>query len=254
MKTFDDIPSGDVMRALIWAPPGAGKTALASTFPGFVFIDTDRGLATLKSKWYRDTFGKPDMIGFETFDNEYDRYGVFKNTDAFWKMLDFVNSLEKKPEVKTVILDSISTFQVLAMQIGMQAAGANKRSKTVEIAKSTHVLLPTQADFGAEMSVLEQFMNQLIKFNMNVVCIAHEREVTNETGSLLRREPYLIGSAIRAQVAKWFDEVWYIDVERDGKRKLLTQQTNIMKVNKSRHGVPNGLENPTYKKIMEAIK
>lgn len=255
MKTLDDITVEGRMRILLWAPPGAGKTALAATFPGVAFIDTDHGLKTLKSKWFREfNDGPPDLVGFETFDDEYDRYGVFKpQPKGFWDALDFINKTSSDERIKTYALDSISTFQVLAMHVGIEASGIAKRSKTYVTAKTTHALLPTQADFGAEMNVFEQFMNQFIKLDKNIICIAHEMEKTTDSGALLRREPYLIGSSIRAQVAKWFDEVWYLETASKGVRKLNTQADNIFKVNKSRLGVPDGLENPTYKKIMEAI-
>lgn len=255
MKTYEDITIEGHMRALLWGVPGSGKTALASTFPGVVFVDLDNGMKVLKGKWYRANRPKPDLVGYQSFDDEYDRYGVFKaGPQGLWKTIDFVNEISQKAEVKTITIDSITLLQVLAFHVGIEAAGKAKRSKTQQQAKGTRVVLPTQADFGAEMNIFEQFMNQFIEIPKNLVCIAHEREVTTDSGSLMRREPYLIGSSIRAQVAKWFDEVWYLDVNSKGVRTLRTQQTNIIRVNKSRTGVPDGLEDPTYQKIMEALK
>lgn len=254
MKGYDDIVIEGRMRVLLWAPPGAGKTTLASTFPGVLFLDFDHGLKTLRSKWYKQKYGRPDMAGFESFDDEYDQYGIYKTPKAFWEAIRFINKTSSDKAIKTVVVDSVTTLQTLAMHVGIEAAGTHGRSKTRATSRHSHALLPTQADFGAEMSVFEQFMNQFIKLPSNIICIAHEREITTDSGALLRREPYLIGSSIRAQVAKWFDEVWYLDVDSKGKRTLMTQQTNIMKVNKSRTGVENGLEDPTYEKIIQSIK
>jgi hypothetical protein len=256
MKTFDDIQMEGRMRVLLWGPPGSGKTALAGTFPGVVFLDLDDGLKVLKSKWFLTEWHKkrPDLVGYDTFDNTYDAYGVYTSTQGFWDGIKFINSLVKNQEVKTLVIDSLTVLQSLAMHVGIDAAGGAKRSQTKNQAKNTHTLLPTQADFGAEMGVIEQFMHQLIKLPFNIVCTAHEREVTTQTGAVVKREPYLIGSSIRALVAKWFDEVWYLDVDAKGVRKLLTDQTNILKSNKSRLGVPNGLEDPSYTKILASIK
>lgn len=256
MKTFNDIQVEGRMRVLLWAPPGSGKTSLAGTFPGVVFIDLDGGLKVLKSKWYTEWLGKqPDLIGFETFDNTYDSYGVYTDTKGFWNAIKFINDLPKSaPETKTIVIDSLTVLQSLAMHVGIDAAGGAKRSQTKNAAKTSHTLLPTQADFGAEMNVVEQFMTQLVKLPYNIICTAHERETNSDSGAVIRREPYLIGSSIRALIAKWFDEVWYLDVDMKGNRKLVTNQTNILRANKSRLGVQNGLEDPTYAKIIQSTK
>ena len=258
MKTYDDIQVEGHLRVLIWAPPGSGKTALAATFPGTAFIDFDNGLKVLKSKWFKQwNRGKPGLVGYETFDDKYDSRGIFLKAQGLWDAIKFINRVADDPQVKTIVVDSLTSFQTLAMHAGTEAAGnvsPKPRSNTLANARgNVKALLYTQADFGAEMGIFEQFMNQFIGIEKNLVCIAHEREVISSSGGVQRREPYLIGSSIRAQVAKWFDEVWYLDVDSKGKRRLITEYSGLMKVNKSRLGVPNKLEDPNYKKILQEI-
>jgi hypothetical protein len=236
---------------------------LAATFPGpLIFIDTDGGLKTLSSRWFENWSGiTPASISYETFDDEYDpKTGLFRKATAVWDIQSFVNDAMDNGPPATWVLDSVTSFQALAMHVGLelsgQVAGKGSRSQTLARARADAghpVPLLTQADFGAEMSVFEQVMDQFTSLPCNIVCIAHEREASNEKGVVLRREPYIIGSSLRGKIAKWFDEVWYLDTDKSGTRILRTQPHGLVKVCKTRLGVPDGLEDPTYPKIQEAL-
>jgi len=260
MKTYDDIEPTEHIKVLFWAPSGAGKTSFASTWPGVVFVDCDMGIDVIKSKAYLDIYGsKPDLVGYKQFDDKRaPKTGLFISADAYWEVIEFMNELLSMEEVQTIVIDSLSSFQVLAMNVGLELSGVHKRSQTLakaRMAKGIPIALPTQADFGSEMSAFQQFMDQAIGFPKNIIFIAHERDETNPEGISVRREPLLIGSAIRARVGKWFNEVWYLDVGKGGERRLLTNSTNKLKGLKSGSlSIPDGLSNPTYERIMEEVK
>lgn len=260
LKTYDDIKREGNINYLFWGKSKAGKTSLAGTFPGLLYIDTDHeGIKVWKNPEYINRFGKPDLIGWSSFDDDYDKYGLFTKATAVWDVLDFINTHAERPDVKTVVLDSLTTFQELCMHIGLEVSATlsdkgKSRSQTLHTARTkTHVALPTQADFGSEMNVLVQIMNQLVAFDRNIICIAHERDEVREN-VLTAIEPYLIGSSVRGMIAKWFDEIWYIESNMDGTRTLVTKPRGLIKTVDSRAlGLKSGMVDPDYKKIMKEV-
>ena len=261
MKEVKDIDPTKEWKVLLFGAPGAGKTWLAGTWPEPVFVDTDYGVRTLNSKEFKKTYpGK--SIRYESFGDPIDKYGAFTAATGFWEAMEFSNELIEMDDVKTIVFDSISSLQSLAMHVGMELSGQHNKSQTIAKmqaarklgSKGIPVAIPTQADYGSEMAVFEQFMDQAITIPKHVIFVAHERDQSTAGGALLRRDPLLTGQALRAKVAKWFDEVWYLDIGSQGKRILLTESTSTLKAVKSRNGVPNRLENPDYASIMESLK
>ena len=255
LHTWEDIQPEAHLKVLIWGAPGAGKTTLAGTFPGIALADCDRGIKVLRSPRFLEAHGRPDLICYREFDDPVDKHGLFKSAKAFWEVFDFYNAVFEMEDVETIVLDSMTTFQNLAMRVGLELSGQAKRSQTLANTRGGRkVALPTQADFGSEMAAFQQFMDQAITLEKNLVFIAHEREQF-AGDAIARREPYLIGSSIRGMVGKWFDEVWYLDVKPNGKRVLLTESTNIITGLKSRAlSVPNKIENPDYATIINAAE
>jgi len=266
VKTIADIEADERIVAMIFADWGAGKTWLAGTFPGPAFVDTDFGMKVFKNPEFRKAHpGKAELIRYESFTDPVDKYGLFKKPRdprdlAFFQIFDFINELlddDDPPE--TIVFDSITMVQVLGMHVGMELAGqstsgAKRKSHSLLNARAqgkVPVAVPTQADYGSEMAAFEQFMNQAILLPCNVLFLAHER--AEYKGDILtKRGPYLIGSSIRAQIGRWFDEVWYLEVGGGGQRILRTESDGIITA-KTRHGIER-IDNPTYETIKEAFE
>jgi hypothetical protein len=258
-KTLDKMDVTDNLRVALIGAPGSGKTALAATFPDPAFADLDYGLKTVRAPWFRKKYPGVDLsrIRYETFSDERNSYGVFKTARAYWDMVDWLNKQVSDPEVKTLVIDSATTLSNLAMHVGLELNKASGRSKTLTSQTTMKAILPTMADFGSEMNLVEQLFDQLTALDKNIVVIFHERVESSDSGATLRLDPQITGSKLRAKFGRWFDEVWYLDVKGMGEKRtrvLQTDSDHIKKTLKSRLGVPNGMEDPSYEKIIRSIK
>jgi len=259
-KTVADLDPGHLMRVAIIAAPGAGKTALAGTFPNPAFADTDRGIKTLKAKWFREKFPEVDLakIRYEQFDDERDDHGLFKSASALWDVIEWLNIQANDDEIETLVLDSMTSLSALAMHVALEMNQGSKKSKTLARAKKGHAIMDlTQADYGVEMSAIEQILDQLVSLPKHIVCLFHERLEYSDTGSLRERLPLITGNRLRGKIGKWFDEVWWLDVKGTGdraQRVLLTDSDATRKCAKSRLGLPRTIEDPSYEKIATLIK
>lgn len=257
MKTFADIKVDEAVRILIFGEPGVGKTSLASTWPGLAIADVDNNLHVLKSKDYRERFGTPDLVGYQTFQDSIDpKTGAPIASNAHIDLIHFLNECADNDQVKTIVLDSLTSIQSNAMNLAIEHTGKTKKSKTKAGLSNNPILVPTQADYGAEMAAFSQLMDQLAALGKTIICLAHERTEETSNGLILKRSPQLIGSSVRSSVGRWFQEVWYLEAltGRSNTRKLRTQSTNqILGLKSAAFSLPDGMEDPSYDKIMKEV-
>ena len=257
-KTLADLEETNYLRILLFGPPKVGKTGLALGFPNPALADFDAtGVNVVKSPWFRKTYPGQlveGVIRFQPFPQDTDDYGLPVG-DVFFKGIDWINKVLKDDGRKTVITDSLTTISKAALSVALPAAKKRNRSKTWAHAQTDHLLLLTQQDFGAEMGVMEQLLDQSMKIkNKHFIAIAHERENKTESGMVSSRSPLLTGDRLRAKIAYWFDEVWHLTADQSGKRVLHCQPYGVVRGVGSRLGLPERIEDPTYEKIMAAVK
>lgn len=258
VQLLSDLDLVKKIKAMVISAPKAGKTTLAGTFPGDIgFIDTDYGVKVLKNPYFLKNY--PDQIPkirFIQVEDPTGRKGVFTKAEAIWKVEEQLNTWNEDPTIQTVVVDSMTSFADLAIHAGLIAAKDADRSKTYDRFVKSGVLLRTQADFGAEMGIIEQVIDWLIKMDKNVLVMCHERPQLSESGGVMYIEPLLTGK-LRARSARWFDEVWYLKVEGkapDTKRILITQADGMLKTVGSRLGLPARIENPDYNKLIKLVQ
>lgn len=259
-KTIQDIKEGEI-RVLIFSPGKVGKTAFALTFPDVALLDYDgEGVKCANSPWFRQNHAaKRETFRFKTFEEKLNDYGLpVTNPESFWEGIKWINAVIKDPSRKTIVIDSLTTMSRAAALAGMYVAGKggqSARSKTWSKKDLDHMLLMTQADFGAEMGAIEQLLDQLTRIRgKNVLVLAHEREDKTESGLITSRGPLITGDRLRAKIAHWFDDVWYMEADATGKRILRCQPYGILRGVGSRLGMPAMIEDPSYDKIIKHLK
>lgn len=243
------------IKALVFGAPGAGKSWFAGTWPKPIIVDADRGNAVWRNKEFRALYPNA-RIFYEEFGDPLGEDGVFESAKAFWNMLSWLNDHMK--DYDTVVLDSLTSIGEMAMHVGLEVNKASGKSKTLNRASKGHnLLVPTMADYGAEMAAVEQLLDKVLELNKNVLVIAHERAEITDSGAVVRVEPLITGARLRSKIARWFDEVWYMEARGVKGRKTRTLQTdsdNRVKSAKSRYALPVEIENPTYEGIVKLMQ
>lgn len=265
-KSIADLSNDTSIRAMIYGPPKAGKTVIAATFPSPFFLDWDgEGLKCLHSSYFRNKYPKKadpktSDIRFIDLLDDTDEYGLFKEPKdirqaAFWRGLEAINQITNHPDVKTLVLDSATSMSKAARNVGLVTSRKRSRSQTWQHAKEDHMALLAMQDFGAEMSALEQLFDGLMNVRgKNIIVIAHDRRESTKDGLLTGVYPLLTGDRIRSQVARWFDDVWYLDANAQGRRILRCQPSGVLKSVGSRLGLPAEIPDPDYDSIMSALR
>jgi hypothetical protein len=144
----------------------------------------------------------------------------------------------------TWVIDSGTTMSEVAMNkaiVLLGTSGLGVTSNTHKIALTTGMMNPRIQDFGAERSMVEQFVRMLLGTDKHVLFLCHEREVTTDEGTITAITPLLTGKSVQA-VGLRFSEIWNLRVRKQGSnlvRELLTQSDGIRMAG-SRLGIPNG--------------
>lgn len=256
MPTIEDIKRGEKIKALVFGKYKVGKTVGASTFPRPNFIDFDRGVLSLVNpEVMRKYPGR--KIQYQTFveHGKLDK-GVRTSHNAFddaCKYFDEWMKPGKVDEFDTWVVDSGTTLIEAARLKAIILLGGEKLSKTFETAKRTGLMTPKMQDFGAERSLVEQFISMVKDTDKHVLFLCHEFEVYDSEGVLEEVVPRLTGGS-REFVPLMFDEVWNLRTKKVGTelvRYIQTQPDSVRHCG-SRLGVPDGTPFE-YNKIISAI-
>lgn len=237
------------IQLLVFGQFKAGKTSGAATFPRPNIIDFDKGINVVKSKWWQEANpGHPVL--YETFvEKTKDGRGVIVTPNAFddaCKYFDHWMQPVNRGKFDTWIIDSGTSLSEVAANKAIYLMGGKMpgiKSETHKNALAHGLVVPKMQDYGAERSMVEQFVEMVLSSQKNVVLLCHEKEVTKDDGTLEAIVPLLTGQSVQRIPVK-FDEVYRLRTRPDGpkvKRSLQTQPDALTKVG-SRLGVPDGTE------------
>lgn len=262
MPNITEWKPAEKIHALVFGAFKSGKTVGAATFPRPVFLDFDSGIASVGSEWFGDTFGKR-WVEYETITEKpasRDSKGVVTEPKAYddacrafdkWMKADRLNTFE------TWVIDSGTNLSEVAQNKAIYLMGGKMpgiKSETMANAKTHGLIVPKLQDFGAERSLVEQFIRMVKDSGKHVVLICHEQTLTNDAGMIEEIGPMFTGKS-RQNIPLMFDEVYRLKLSRSGpaiKRSLMTQPDTISKVG-SRLGVADGTE-WTYDALLKSLQ
>lgn len=265
MPTLDKWVPGTRIQVLVYGPSKAGKTWGAYTFPRPVVLDFDKGVATARNPEFVKKYGLNTVVYYEQFEEaKRTPTGVVLQHNAFDDSCRFFDQWMKPhglwkgyktgvDQFDTWVIDSGTTISQFAQNKAVILLGGMKLSKSHEQGVGAGLVIPKLQDYGAERSLVEQFVDMVMASGKHVVFICHEKTVTDDNGNVLSIEPLLTGKSSEAVPLK-FDEVYNLRVGRKGPditRTLLTTSDGIRKAG-SRYGVPSGID-WNYESINKAL-
>ncbi len=276
--TLADVDPFGRTEALIWGPPGTGKTVIASTFPPpFRWIDADGGLKSLRwaFKAGKTSLTKlEDLVAYRPIDKE-GRY--IENPDAFNKVLDMITfwfTEDERDSWNTLVIDSWSALNIWALNLGLSLNFVlPKKEKPLSKSHGINLqaaarLIIGQQDYKSAQALLDDAVEQIriecATHNKNLVMIAHEwtetSETTNQSGEKSKRivgyKPALIGN-LREKITKDFDEVWAMRAySKAGAVDIKAQMhKDNMRYAKTRWGsMLDYEEEPDYRTMMKKVR
>lgn len=205
----------------VYGAPGVGKTELIGSAGSRNLIVTDmNGIVTLTGKGFRSRHGEVDPI-IEVVENDDSPDRAL----AFDTVLNRIDAAirDRKDEFDCISVDDIDFIRHSAMSKALNMNSATGRSKTKETGKSFKgFYLPTMADFGTEMSLMEHFIRDLVDlgkaYDKHIIVAAHERFVYRQDKKsddkvLEKIVPHYTGSAAPEAINDYFDLVFRVTRE-----------------------------------------
>jgi len=217
------------LKCLIGGFSSAGKTTLAGTIdtPTLV-ISAESGLLSLRGK-------EVDYIDL----NVNDKGEVLKEPSQRVKRLaDVFQYLHDTPNLKykNVFLDSLSEIGELLVE---------KLQKDFPDRKDS---FPMWGEYSKVMkSIVKKFRD--LPYNVFMTCIIEVDKDQNNKRFL----SFDIPGRISEKLPQYFDEVFYLMADEDGKRHLHTKATDTLRHAKDRSGRLEALENPDLGLITKKI-
>jgi len=228
MPTLDSVTRGKKFKAFVYGHFKTGKTAGALTLPRVNVIDFDRGTDVAIAPWWQAKFGiSPSAIQVsELVKDKTNSRGVpteYAMYDTACKYFDAWMSPSRVDQFDTWVIDSLTSLSEAARNkgvilLGGTALAGKPLSFTHKSALETGIVIPKMQDYGAERSLLEQFIDMVLSTDKHVVVIAHAKEEWAGEGNdakLVGYVPMLVGQSVQRVPLK-FNEVYWIELEKSG--------------------------------------
>lgn len=211
----------DIARILVYGDSGSGKTRFASTFKNPVFLDIDKGMASVTENVHR--------IQINTWTDAQEAFVLFKH---YRERLPF----------DTVVVDSLNELQYIAMRNVIEAFPTVRRP---------YEDLASQSDYGKMLDDFDRFIRAFKTLDMAVVFIANVANREYETDPV---QPRFTGKNTAGNVMRMMDIVGYLykleSAEIHKPRAMVFDAVNH--VTKDRSGkLPSVVENPDYRKLYD---
>lgn len=201
------------INALIYGRQGCGKTTFAATandhkdMANALFLNVEGGLLSVAGRGDVQAIDIRDITTFE---------------QVFWQL---INKDKAFADIKTVVIDSGSELQSVSLQQIVSEAIADPRKKrddpdSIEI-----------GDYGKSSAQLKRLFRWFRDSPYHVIVTALPSYVFPRGNREENQQPTDCMPQFTAKLAEavmgYMDFVWYLYVDADGNRKMLTQERGI---------------------------
>lgn len=249
MPNTKDWKPGAKLDILVIAAYKTGKTFGALSFPRPNVIDFDGGMAVANHPEFIKKYGKKSIEYQTFFEKDLDSRGIVKSHNAIddaCRYFDMWMKPGKREQFDTWVIDSGTSLSKFASNKAIVYLSPDSKT-SLGITSNTHkhalasgIIVPKKQDYGAERSIVEQFIQMVKTTDKHCVVLCHEMERTNDEGQLTAVLPLLTGKSQQV-VPTMFDEVYFLRIRPKGpdwERYLQTESDGIRKCG-SRLGLPN---------------
>jgi hypothetical protein len=235
MPNLAQLKQEQKFKGLFYGDSGAGKTVLATGFPGKVFVCDFDGKVSSAAQYY----GARNPARLEQID--YEDYRPAPGTtpnEGFVRFYGKLVGLEKEAKegkfsYETVVLDSLTTWYDAVMAQVIRD-NPNSKRRTFEGAS-----VPMLEDYNFVQLRFKETLKRVLNLPCNVIMIAHiSVDKDDSTGEVLR-QPSITGKNLAPWLPIVFEEVWRIYANEKGERFAQTQpDTKFSKIRTQVPGIP----------------
>jgi hypothetical protein len=269
-KRAQEIPPANALSQLIYGQPGTGKSFYAGTAGDrTLYINCGRSEETILSAFFRQRVGaNPILVNIREKAGEN---GVPASAIGYDLVCDAIDyGLKNFPdEFDTVVVDDATFLRKYALNKGIEVNSTLGKSKTAGSIKQFAMQMASVQDYGAEMSLIEQFVvnyGDILKgMNKHFILIAHERNTfrkgdkIGDSPTLIKCGPAFTGQTFPDQIPAYFDHVFHTEsIPGNGGVNTYRMRTvgDDVLVGKCRHGnIIKTLElNPNFLEFVDRIR
>lgn len=219
IRSTKDVHTNGI-KLVLYGASGTGKTVMASEAPNPIIISAEKGLLSLADK-----------------DLPYIEVKTIKSMEEAYKYC-------KDCEYDTIVVDSLSEVTQACLDEFTRKMIAESQSGKIDKRQA----------YG---KIAEKIGNMIRNFRdldgKNVIFIAKERRIEDDSGSVLAYEAYLPGKVLPFDLPYLVDEVFCLQMNRKGERFIQTAG-DIKRICKDRSGTLDNPERPDFNLIFDKIK
>ncbi len=219
IRSTKDVHTNGI-KLVLYGASGTGKTVMAAAAPNPIIISAEKGLLSLADQ-----------------DLPYMEVKTIKSLDEAYKYC-------KDCEYDTIVVDSLSEVTQACLDeftkkmiMESQSGKIDKRQAYGKIAEKIGNMIRNFRDMDGK----------------NVIFIAKERRIEDDTGNVIAFEAYLPGKVLPFDLPYLVDEVFCLQMNRKGERFIQTAG-DIKRVCKDRSGTLDNPERPDFNVIFDKIK
>jgi hypothetical protein len=207
---------------LIWGPAGSGKTVLASTAPGNKLVlmfdpDGELSLADREDVQHVMQFYKLNPLTVVGEFRKPDPYGLTK-------------FLAERPDIETVVFDSMTTFAYYALQEAVQRSRNSRNSISME--------QPSMAGYSYRNALVLGCATTMLaitaKLGRNIIFTTHEGSPELDDSGNVQTITMILATNLANQIGLRLNEVWHLRDADNQQRTISVRPHSKLKPMKTR--------------------